>query len=54
MSVEAGGPYLAAAARNSASTTGPVTRCQAVTRSASREWSSSQVKISVPVPPASG
>jgi hypothetical protein len=32
---------------------GPVTRFQAVTDKAYREWSSSQVKISVPVPSAS-
>jgi hypothetical protein len=31
-----------------------VTRWCAVTRSAYREWSSSQVKISVPVPPVTG
>jgi hypothetical protein len=34
-----------------ASTMGPVTRRCAVTRNASREWSSSQVKISVPRKP---
>ena len=54
VSVEAGMPWLATAARNAATTTGPVTRRCAVTRRASREWSSSQVKISVPVPSASG
>jgi len=43
-----------AVARKVASTTGPVTRCQAVTDRAYREWSSSQVTISVPVPSASG
>jgi hypothetical protein len=54
VSVAAGGPWLFTAARKAASTTGPVTWCQAVTDRAYREWSSSQVKISVSVPPASG
>ena len=54
VNVEAGMPCLAVAARKTASTMGPVTRFQAVTDTAYREWSSSQVKTSVPAPPASG
>jgi hypothetical protein len=42
------GVAAAAAARKVATTMGPVTRFQAVTDRAYREWSSSQVKISVP------
>ena len=52
--VEAGVPWAATAARNAASTIGPVTRRSALTRNASREWSSSRVRTSVPVPSASG
>jgi len=52
--VAAGAPWRAIAARKAASTMGPVTRMWAVTDSAYREWSSSQVRISVPVPSASG
>jgi hypothetical protein len=53
VNVEAGAPWRATAARNAASTTGPVTRQWAVTDRARREWSSSQHKISVPAAPAS-
>jgi len=52
--VEAGAPWAAAAARNAARTAGPVTRSWAVADRAYREWSSSQVRISVPVLSASG
>ena len=55
--VEAGAPWAAMAAmaaRKLASTIGPVTRVWAVTGTASREWSSSQVRTSVPVPSVSG
>jgi hypothetical protein len=52
--VDAGAPWAVTAARNAATTAGPVTRWCAVRDSAYREWSSSQVKTSVPAPPASG
>jgi hypothetical protein len=52
--VDAGAPCSRTAARKAASTMAPVTRCQAVIDRAYREWSSSQVKISVPVPSVSG
>jgi hypothetical protein len=51
--VEAGMPYCAQAARNAASTIGPVMRAWAVTDRAYREWSSIQDGISVSCPPAS-
>jgi hypothetical protein len=51
--VPAGAPCAATAARKASRTIGPVTRWWQVTRSAYREWSSSQDKISVSVPPAS-
>jgi hypothetical protein len=54
VSVEAGTPWLATAARNAVITAGPVTRWCAVRDSTYREWSSSQARISVPTPLASG
>jgi hypothetical protein len=54
VSVEAGAPCAATAVRNAVTTAGPVTRWCAVRDSTYREWSSSQVKISVPAPPARG
>ena len=54
VSVEAGAPWRATAARKVSTTMGPLTRTWAVTDRAYRAWSSSQDKISVPVPPASG
>ena len=50
VSVEAGVPCAATAARNEATTTGPVTREWQVSRSTSREWPSSQPRISVSAP----
>jgi hypothetical protein len=51
--VEAGAPWAVTAARNVASTIGPVTRAQAVTDRACREWSPVQARISASVPSAS-
>jgi hypothetical protein len=48
--VEAGIPCSATVSRNAVSTIGPVTRWWAVIRSANREWSSSQVRISLSSP----
>ncbi len=50
VSVEAGIPCVATVSRKVASTIGPVTRWWAVTESANREQSSSQVRISVSGP----
>lgn len=54
VNVGAGMPYCAQAARNAASTIGPVMRVWAVTDRAYREWSSIQVRTSVSEPSASG
>jgi hypothetical protein len=51
VSVDAGIPCVATVSRKVASTRAPVTRTWAVTESANREQSSSQVRISVSRPP---
>jgi hypothetical protein len=53
LGIAATAPYWVAVARKAASTTSPVTTGWAVTDSASREWSSSQGRISVSWPQAS-